>query len=137
MKEFFYTLIFLIFLYLGYLFVPNQVFNAGYWWLAIPFIFLFALVTTCSIQKIRINYKSKSSKRGFIASIIGFGALQVCGLSAYACTTALGFTIMAVILPPTILNFFQQYSVLIISIAIVIQIYALIQLNCFKFFKIR
>lgn len=115
--------------------IPNQVFIAGFWWLAIPFIFLFALVCTCTIRNLTNSYSNKVSKRGFIASALGFSALQVCGLSAYACSTAIGFTILAGILPHTILNIFQQYSIQIISISILIQIYALYQLKCFNFFK--
>ena len=136
MKFFLNIILFLFFSYLGYILIPSQVFQSGFWWLAIPFILLFSLVTLCTIKNLKINLKnSRGSKRGLFASALGFGALQVCGLSAYACSTALGFTILATILPHSILNIFQQYSVFIIIFSIFVQIYALIQLNCLSFIK--
>lgn len=135
MKNVFYIFLFIVLSYLGYLLIPRQVFIAGFWWLAIPFIILFALVTTCTIKNLKVSLTSKVSKRGFFASVLGFSALQVCGLSAYACSTALGFTILAGILPHTILNLFQEYSIFIILVSIIIQIYALYQLKCFNFLK--
>jgi hypothetical protein len=130
MKNVAYLIIFILLSIVGYILIPQQVFIAGYWWLAIPFITLFALVTMCTIRNVRNTYSTKISKKGFVASIFGFSALQVCGLSAYACSTALGFTILATILPHTVLNFFQQHSILIILLSIFIQIYALFQLKC-------
>lgn len=138
MKFLLNIILFLVFSYLGYILIPSQVFNSGFWWLAIPFILLFSLVILCTIRNLQINLKnSKGSKRGLFASALGFGALQVCGLSAYACSTALGFTVMATILPHSILNIFQEFSVFIIIFSIFVQIYALVQLNCLSFLKKR
>jgi len=119
----------------GYLFILKSGFESGYAWLAIPFIVFFALLTFCMLRNFKSNFKNKGSKKGFFASILGFGALQVCGLSAYACSTALGFTVLATILPHSVLNIFQQYSIQIILVSIVFQIYALYQLKCLNFFK--
>jgi len=128
--------LFLFFSYLGYILIPKQVFDNGFWWLAFPFVILFSLVASCSFKNLKNNLiLSKGSKRGFLASALGFGALQVCGLSAYACSTALGFTILATILPHSILNIFQQYSVWIIIFSISIQLYALTKLRCLPILK--
>jgi hypothetical protein len=135
MKKVIYLFLILIFLIIGYILVPKQVFLSGFWWLAIPFIVSFALVTTCTIRNLRLRFQNGGGKKGLLASFFGFGALQVCGLSAYACSTALGFSILASILPHSILVIFQQYSVFIILISIVVQIYALFQLDCVKLLK--
>ena len=135
MKKVLYLFSILIFAYIGYILVPKQVFLSGFWWLAIPFIVSFALVTTCTIRNLRLRFQNSGGKKGLLASFFGFGALQVCGLSAYACSTALGFSILASVLPHSFLLIFQQYSVLIILISIIVQIYALFQLDCIKLLK--
>jgi hypothetical protein len=128
-------LLFGVFIIVGYILIPKQVFTAGYWWLAIPFILMFSILSVCSIKNIVSNSKYKGSKKGIIASIFGLGALQVCGLSAFACSSALGFTLMATILPHTTLSFFQNYSLQIIIFSLIIQIYAIYQLKCLNFLK--
>jgi len=126
---------FLFLLALGYFVTPQHIFNGNFKYLGFIFILLFAILNYCVIKTIYRNYvynrKNKSFKRGILASLLGISALQVCGLSAYACSTTVGFTILVTFLPHTFINFLQDFSVEIISVSIFIQALSILHLKCF------
>lgn len=133
--------LFVLLLVFGYFLTPKHIFLGNYKYLAYIFIVLFAILNYCILKTIYRNYvynkKQKGFTKGVIASILGVSALQVCGLSAYACSTSIGFTILATFLPHTFLNFLQNYSVEIISISILIQFITIWHLKCFNFWDIK
>ena len=133
--------LFILLLVFGYFLTPQHIFLGNYKYLAYVFIVLFAILNYCIVKTIYRNYiynkKQKGFTKGVIASILGVSALQVCGLSAYACSTSIGFTILATFLPHTFLNFLQNYSVEIISISILIQFITIWHLKCFNFWNIK
>jgi len=133
--------LFLILLVFGYFLTPQHIFIGNYKYLAYTFIVLFAILNYCIIKTIYRNYLFNKNQKGFtkglIASILGVSALQVCGLSAYACSTSIGFTILATFLPHTFLTFLQDFSVQIIAISIVVQFITIWHLKCFNFWNIK
>jgi len=145
----FKLLTFLFLLVLGYFLTPQHIFTGKFFFLGFLFIIFFSVLNYCIIKTIYRNYvysyKQLGFKKGILASVIGIFALQVCRLSAYACSTTVGFTILATFLPHTLINFLQNFSVEIISISILIQAYSIFYLKCFKingislkkYFKLR
>lgn len=132
----FKIILFLMLLIIGYFLTPQHIFSGNYKYLAYIFIILFAILNYCIVKTVYRNYiynkKQKGFTKGLIASILGISALQVCGLSAYACSTSIGFTLLATFLPHTFLTFLQDFSVEIISISIVVQFITIWHLKCFK-----
>jgi hypothetical protein len=65
-----------------------------------------------------------------LLSIFGILATQVCGIGAPMCGAALGGSIGIAFLPAVAQTFFEDYSIYIILIAILGQIYSLYVLKC-------
>ncbi|EFK97741.1 hypothetical protein LDC_0206 [sediment metagenome] len=81
-------------------------------------------------ERIKLNNKTEKSTLSIILSIFGLAATQVCGIGAPMCGAALGGSIGLTFLPSFAQNFFEEYSVYIIIIAIIGQIYSLYILKC-------
>lgn len=129
-------LIFLFLLMFGFFITPQHIFNGNFKFLGYMFILFFALLNYCIVKTIYRNYVYNKNnlgfKKGIFASIIGISALQVCGLSAYACSTTIGFTFLATFLPYAFLNFLHEFSVEILAISIFVQAFSILHLNCFE-----
>ena len=114
--------------------VPQTMLHDWYLSLAIIFIITTASSITCIFrntkERIKLNKKNKKSLLSIILSIFGLAATQVCGLGAPLCGAALGGSIGLTFLPSIAQTFFQRYSVYIIIISIVGQLYSLYILKC-------
>jgi len=128
-------LVFFLTLVLVYWFTPEKVFYGWYNLLAYTFILTTALSVTCIFrntkERIKINKKVGKSWFTIILSVLGILTTQVCGIGAPMCGAVLGGTIGLTFLPVTLQNFLGEYSVWILIIAIIGQIYSLYLLKCY------
>lgn len=128
-------LVFLISLIVSILVIPKKVFYKWYFVLAIAFVLTFALTITCIVrnikEKIKVRKQTSKSIIALIFSIIGFSALQVCTIGAPVCGAA-GLGLFAIIIPKFAFHFFNEYSVWIIIITIVLEIISMNSMSCFK-----
>ena len=128
-------LVFLISLIVSILVIPKKVFYKWYFVLATTFILTFALTITCIVrnikEKIKVRKQTSKSIIALIFSIIGFSALQVCTIGAPVCGAA-GLGLFAIIIPKFAFHFFNEYSVWIIIITIVLEIISMNSMSCFK-----
>ena len=127
-------IIFIISLISVYLLIPQKMFYGWYNLLAYIFIFSTSLSLTCIFrnikERIKLNQKQNKSFFAIILSIFGILASQVCGIGAPLCGAALGGSIGLSFLPIFAQSFLENYSVYIIIIAIIGQIYSLFLLKC-------
>ncbi|MEM4397532.1 MAG: hypothetical protein QW757_02825 [Candidatus Woesearchaeota archaeon] len=128
-------IVFLLSLALGSILTPKRIFYGYFTILGVFYIFLFALVMTCMVRIIKekvINLKhTGASFFSIILSLLGFSALNVCGIGAPVCGAGLTIGI-ASFFPSFFNNFFHNYAWLILIISIIIQILALWYMGCFK-----
>lgn len=100
------------------------------------FVLSFALTITCLVrnikEKIQIANKQKKSIIWIIGAVIGISAAQVCGVNAMFCGSTIWVWVLSTILPWTALWFLSEYSVWIIITSIIIQIFWLYFMKCFK-----
>lgn len=132
-------IIFGLSLFVGYALTPKNVLTGLYLFLAVPFIFLFALTLSCAVrsvkEKIKVTRHQQTSIFGVIASAIGISALQVCGVGTPLCGASVGISILSAIFPSLVLNILREYSVVIISMSILTQLISLHSMNCLSFYK--
>jgi len=120
------------------LFAPRNIFHHnnifGY-----LFIVTTSLLITCLVRNIKEKVFSArlngASVLGVISIILGFGALEVCAISAPVCGLYIGTGFLALAIPNFALNFFEKYNLLIILFSFVFQFFALYQMNCFSIKK--
>lgn len=136
MKSHYCKLVFLIGFIGSYFLLPQRVFYDGYIILALLFMLGFGLTFACIIRNIKERMfaprVASGSILGTIATIIGLSAMQLCGVGLQICGMSLGFGILSVVLPSVLLNFLISYAVPIVIISIIIQIFSLWQMNCFR-----
>lgn len=129
-------IVFIFSLILGYYITPKDVFKGNSQLLAYIFLITFSITTTCLVRQTKERLTSArqatTTTIGLIANILGISALQVCGMSASFCGTSLGMTLLLTILPHSTLLSFSRFSVPILSISILIQIYIIFKSGCFK-----
>ncbi len=130
--------IFVIAFLVSYFFIPKVVL-AKYTYLAFLFMASFSLTMTCITRNIKEKiHQSKAyggSLIGLIASILGIGALQVCGLATPFCAGGVGMSIMSFMFSNYLFSFFEKYAVHVVILSITLQIFSLYAMGCFK--KIR
>ena len=94
---------------------------------------------TCFVRSLKEKiYTAKSngaSLLGILAIIFGFGAIQAGTIGAPICGASIGAGVIAIAYPNLAMNFFEDYSVTIILVSILIQIIALYLMKCFKLKK--
>lgn len=135
-KSYYCIFVFLISLVGVYFLVPSKIFYGYYTWFGIAFILISALTLTCLVRIIKervISAKSSgASFLGLLSIIFGFGALQACTIGAPICGATIGGGIISLIFPGFVFGFMEKYSIWIVIISIVIQIFAIYFMNCFK-----
>jgi hypothetical protein len=128
--------VFFLGLLLGYLLVPKTIFYGLYYILGFSYIIIFSLVLVCIVRTIKDKINNfKSSGAGIltvIASIIGFSAMQVCGVGAPVCGAGIGMGLLSVVAPQASFPLLNKYSLFIIIFSLVFQIFALYYMGCFK-----
>jgi len=128
--------VFLTGLLLGYLLVPKTIFYGTYSIIGIIYILVFAIMLMCIVRNIKdkvMNLKSTgSSIISIIASVIGLGAMQVCGIGAPLCSAGIGIGIFSIIAPSASISLLSRHAVLIAVATIALQVFALYYMGCFK-----
>lgn len=120
----------------SYFLIPQKVFYDGYVPLALGFMLTFALTFTCLFKNLKERIFSagmgRNSLIGAIATVVGFSALQACGIGIPVCGATLGFTLLATLLPSFFLNLLMEYAVPLVVVSIAVQLAALYSMNCFR-----
>ncbi len=134
-KSYFCQFAFFLFLLISYFLTPKRVFYGWFSILAIIFMVVFSLTLTCLARNIKekviIAKTYKSSILGIIATVLGLSVLQVCGIGAPICGASLGAGVISLFFPSFALGFFEEYSLYILIISIVLQIISLYFMKCF------
>ncbi|HHX58895.1 MAG TPA: hypothetical protein GX706_03985 [Candidatus Moranbacteria bacterium] len=128
-----------LFIMLGvsYFLVPKKIFYGYYNLIAIAFILVFALNMTCLIRIIKdriVEHKNQkiTSFGGFLFGIIGLSALQTCAVGAPVCGASIGMAVMSSIFPAVAFDWLEEYSLAIVLVSILVQIFSLYQMKCFQ-----
>ena len=115
---------------------PKEVLFGRYSLVAIFFVIIFSLTITCITRTIKERIKGSlnlgHSISVVIASALGVTALQVCGLGVPACGVGVGAGFVSLIFPGFLFNYLRDYSVFILIFSIIIQIFSLYKMKCFK-----
>ena len=126
--------VFLITFIGSYFLIPDTVFNGVYYVLAITFMTTFALTLTCLVRSIKEKVVSARTYKGsflsFLATVLGFSALQVCGIGAPVCGASLRVGFLSVIFPKIVHDFFHEASVWIVGFSILFQLIGLYYMKC-------
>lgn len=129
-------LVFILFLLLGVAITPSKVFYSWYWILGLLFILVFAATMMCLTRNIKEKVvsarKTNSSILSLLGIIIGVSALHMCTIGAPVCGAA-GVGLLALILPTIAYKFMSQFSVYIVILSIILQLWALFSMRCLKF----
>ena len=126
---------FILSLFLIAIISPKKIFHGHNSFTGFAFIFSTSLLITCLVRSIKEKIYSArlngASVLGVISIIFGLGAIEACAVSAPICGTYFGGGILTIFFPGLILNFFEKYSVIIIFLSFLFQLFALYQLGCF------
>ena len=123
-------------LILSYFLIPKKVFYESFILIAFSFMFLFALIITCTVknfkEKMKLAKATKGSGLAAVATALGLISLQVCGVGAPVCGATVGVGLISIFLPATALGFVEKYAIEIILMTILLQLVSLKYMNCFK-----
>ena len=129
-------LVFLISLILVFLLMPKKVFYGYYIILGTIFVLLTSITLTCLVRNIKDKIQSAKSNGasliGILGIIFGFSALQVCTIGAPVCGATIGASIIALIFPGFAFKVLEDYSLIVVTLSLLIQIFALYYLKCFS-----
>lgn len=133
--------VFVLMLFLSYFLVPQKIFYGFYSLIGVFFIISFSLTFTCLVKSIKDQIIAQRKQKiksivGVISGLIGLSALHACTLGAPVCGVSIGMGIVAAIFPAVAFNFLNDYALWIIMISIIIQMFSLNQLKCFRGMKI-
>lgn len=128
--------IFIMGILLGYFLTPKQIFNGFYSVLGVLYITSFAIVLSCIVrivkEKMVVLRKVGGSASFIVGSILGIGAMQVCGVGAPICGATIGAGIFSIFFPQSSMMFLTEYAVSIIIASILLQISSLYFMGCFR-----
>jgi hypothetical protein len=127
-------------LIISYFLVPKKIFYGWYHILAIIFILVFALTATCLVRSIKdriIEHKKQKTHSilGILFGVIGLSALHTCAIGAPVCGASVGMAIVSAFFPAVAFDFMSDYSVEVITVSILIQIFSMHQMKCFSLIK--
>ncbi len=130
-------IVFFISIIISYLLIPQAMFHNWYdILLSILFMILFSATITCVIRNIKERVSmAKTSTESLISVIavaIGIASMQVCLASAPVCGAAVGFGLLAMVLPTFALKFLSEYGTVLLIFSIIIQGISLYYMDCFK-----
>ena len=124
---------------LSYLLIPKTVFFRWYILLGLTFMAVFALTLTCIIrtlkEKIFLAKTNGASVLSVVSLILGFSAINVCGIGAPVCGATVGLGVFSMFFPGASHMFFHEYGVFFVVLSIIIQLFSLKFMNCFKAMK--
>lgn len=127
--------VFLLFLLLGLIITPGKIFYSGYWILGILFVLVFAVTMTCLTRNIKDKVlsarRTNSAFTSIIGIILGVSALHMCTIGAPVCGAA-SVGLLALILPTVAYQFLSNFSIWIVVLSILLQLYALYSMGCLK-----
>jgi len=119
----------------SYFLIPATIFKGWHIILGVLFMLSFSFTTTCLTrnikEKVKLARNYKNSLLGIFATVIGFSALQVCGIGAPVCGASIGAGILSFILPGFFMGFLIEYGVHLVVFSILIQLVALYKMKCF------
>ncbi len=132
--------IFALMLFVSYFLVPQKIFYGFYSLIGIFFIISFSLTFTCLVRSVKDKIIAQRKQKiqsivGIISGLIGLSALHACTLGAPVCGVSIGMAIVSTIFPAMAFDFLNDYALWIIIISIIIQIFSLNQMKCFKGIK--
>ncbi len=120
----------------GYWLLPKSVFYSFTAVLAIIFLSLFSLNTMCLVRNIKerliLSRASKGSFLGIVATAVGLGALQACGLGAPVCGATVGVGIISFFFPSLLTSLTSRYALILIIGSIFLEGISLYLMNCFQ-----
>jgi len=137
LKSHYCKIVFVIFFVISFYLIPHKLFVGLYLLLVLAFAVSFSLVMTCLVLNMKERFKTARNAGkniiGVIAGLLGLSALQVCTVGAGSfCAVSLGSSVVAAIFPGVAFHFMTRYAVAIIIVSILIQIFALYRMRCFK-----
>jgi len=136
LKSHYCKIVFAFFFVLSFYLVPHKLFQGLYLLLVVLFSLSFSAVMTCLVLNMKERYKNAKdagkSVLGIVAALLGLSALQVCTVGGGFCAISLGSSIVAAIFPGVAFHFMSRYAVAIIIVSILIQVYSLYKMRCFK-----
>jgi hypothetical protein len=123
-------------LILGYLIVPHRIFTGFYTFLGVIYILMFAIVLMCIVRTIKDRITNEkqtgATTLSVIASLLGIGALQACGIGAPVCGATVGVGILSVFFPQSAFAVLEKYAVHVIILSLILQIVAIFYMGCFR-----
>ncbi len=129
-------IVFVISLILIYFLTPKKIFYSYYTIIGVLFILFTSFVITCFIrnikEKVSLAKSNGASIFGILAIIFGFGALQACTIGSPICGASIGAGFLALFFPGVALNLLEKYSIWILIFSLIIQVFVLYFMNCFK-----
>ena len=102
--------------------------------LSITFLGMFSMSIACMVRTIKLSYtqlKSHGTMIGIIGYVFGFISLQTCFVSGM-CVSNLIVPLLYTFLPVTFVNIFSKYSELILGFSVLLIVYSLFSMGCFK-----
>jgi len=131
-------IVFVFALGMSYFLLPPRVLHSRHAWLAIIFMIVFSFSLACIVRNIKekvvLSRTYKTSALSLVLSVLGFSAFQVCGIGAPVCGLSAGAGVLAIFFPGFVLSFLSNNSIFIVIFSIVVQVFALYFMNCFKHF---
>ncbi len=123
--------VFVLSLVVAYFILPREVFESPHFVFGIAFMLTFALLSTCLVRNVKERLfaakAASGSLLGAFAAIVGWSALQVCTVS---CTAGFGAALLSAFLPSMFMHFLISYSIPLIVISLLAQIFAIYRMNC-------
>jgi len=139
LKSKYCLLIFVLGIILSYFIVPHKIFNGFYSILGVIYILLFAVVLMCIVRtfkdKIIDAKQTGATTISVVASLLGIGALQACGIGASVCGATVGVGLVSILFPQSAFVMLEKYAVYIVISSLFLQLVALYYMGCFKKYR--
>ncbi len=121
---------------MSYFLIPKKIFFEWFTLIGLLFMLVFSITLTCIVRNIKekvvLARTSGASVLSILAVVIGFSALQVCGVGAPVCSASIGLGLFSFLFPAFFNNLLQDYSIHFIVLSIIVQVISLFFMNCFK-----
>lgn len=132
-------LVFVLSLFGIFAMMPRGIFHGRYMTIGFLFLATASLTFTCIIKNIHERIKlARGVEQSFAVAIltgIGIISLQFCGMGAPICGATIGMGAVSLILPGISISFFSRYAPVILVFVIILQLFSLYSMNCFKLTK--
>lgn len=135
---------FVLAIIVGYFLVP-QIVMKEYLVLSLGFLLTFAMSMACLSCALAEKFHAVKGKLVFgngnfvedatatfslIASLLGFVALEACGM-AFSCSAA-GIGILSIVVPGFAMHYVSEFAVYVVAISIAVQLGGMLSMGCFR-----